>query len=524
MAEVKYPIGDFSFRYIRENGFLYIDKTEAIYKLTHYTKYYFLSRPRRFGKSLLVSTLEAYFRGQRQLFDGLAIATMEKEWTEHAVLRLDLSANDMSRCEDLNAYLHAKLGAYEDIYGQNSRKTSFGTRFKGIIQRAYEKTGRGVVILIDEYDNPMISTLGKPEVHKQMRTTLKGLYSVLKAKSEHIRFCFLTGITRFSKMSVFSGLNNLKDLTLKPQYATICGITQQELETYCTEGIRNVADTNGVSYQQALEKLKAFYDGYHFAHHSPDIYNPFSLLQALQDGELHPYWNESGGRAEFLWKAISRRADTRPLTDVLSPVMRRNQLGASEDGHSDLTPLLFQTGYLTIKEADEMGSEFRLGVPNREVMEGIMYGLLPFASLCDDDLMSTDLYRIRRLANDGDTDAMMRYLQSFLAGIGSRLTKKMPEIYYENNLYILFTIIGIRTSVEVETSDGRMDVLMECRQHIYVIELKLDRSPEEALEQIRRKHYTLSLERHGIPVTLIGINFSTETRNIDSWRWERSDT
>ncbi|MDE6680540.1 MAG: AAA family ATPase [Muribaculaceae bacterium] len=322
MAEVKYPIGDFSFRYIRENGFLYIDKTEAIYKLTHYTKYYFLSRPRRFGKSLLVSTLEAYFRGQRQLFDGLAIATMEKEWTEHAVLRLDLSANDMSRCEDLNAYLHAKLGAYEDIYGQNSRKTSFGTRFKGIIQRAYEKTGRGVVILIDEYDNPMISTLGKPEVHKQMRTTLKGLYSVLKAKSEHIRFCFLTGITRFSKMSIFSGLNNLEDITLDLDYTDICGITLQEIENNCTEGIKALMQRKGWSYEQTLNRLRDYYDGYHFSKDSPDIYNPFSLLLALKKRDIQAYWNESGGRTEFLWKAISRRTESKPLNEVLSPILR----------------------------------------------------------------------------------------------------------------------------------------------------------------------------------------------------------
>ena len=322
MTQIRYPIGDSSFRKIRENGFFYIDKTEVVYKLAHHATYCFLSRPRRFGKSLLVSTLEAYFRGQRQLFDGLAIATMEKEWTEHAVLRLDLSANDMSRCEGLNAYLHAKLGAYEDIYGQNSRETSFGTRFKGIIQRAYEKTGRGVVILIDEYDNPMISTLGKPEVHEQMRTTLKGLYSVLKAKSEHIRFCFLTGITRFSKMSIFSGLNNLEDITLDLDYTDICGITLQEIENNCTEGIKALMQRKGWSYEQTLNRLRDYHDGYHFSKDSPDIYNPFSLLLAFKKRDIQAYWNESGGRTEFLWKAISRRTESKPLNEVLSPILR----------------------------------------------------------------------------------------------------------------------------------------------------------------------------------------------------------
>ncbi|MDE5878147.1 MAG: ATP-binding protein [Muribaculaceae bacterium] len=521
MSTPRYPIGDSSFRYIREHGFFYIDKTEAVYRLAHQSKYCFLSRPRRFGKSLLVSTLEAYFRGQRYLFDGLAMSGLEKEWTEYPVLRLDLSAGDMTCPDNLKALLNNRISYMEDDYGRRNTETTFAERFSGVIRRAYEQSGHGVVVLIDEYDNPMISTLGNPEVHEQMRTTLKGIYTVLKAESEHIRFCFLTGITRFSKMSVFSGLNNLQDLTLNPRYADICGITQYELETYCSEGIETVAEINGVSYEEALGKLKAFYDGYHFAYRSPDIYNPFSLLQALQTGELYPYWNESGGRAEFLWKAVSRHADRDILGDILTPLMRVEQLGAPQEGEMGLHTLLFQTGYLTIKsyEADE--EVYRLGVPNREVMNGIMYGLLPYVADSGDSNLTTDLYSLRKSANAGDADAMLRCLRSFLAGVSNRLTRKMPEIYYENNLYILFTLTGLKTSVEVDTSDGRMDVLMECRRHIYIIELKLDRSAEEALEQIRRKHYALSLERRGLPVTLIGINFSTKTRNIESWKWER---
>ncbi|MDE5876814.1 MAG: ATP-binding protein [Muribaculaceae bacterium] len=521
MTEVKYPIGDASFRKIREDGFFYVDKTDVVYRLAHHATYCFLSRPRRFGKSLLVSTLEAYFKGQRYLFDGLAISELEKEWVKYPVFRLDLSIGDMTNPDDLMALLNNRISYMEDDYGHRDTETTVAERFAGVIQRAYEKTGRKAVILIDEYDNPMISTLGNPETHERMRVILKGIYSVLKAESENIRFCFLTGITRFSKMSVFSGLNNLKDLTLEPGYATICGITQHELENECTEGIRKIAEFYNYSYDRALEELKNMYDGYHFAVFSPDIYNPFSLLQALQSGNLQPYWNESGGRAEFLWKAVSRLADTEPLRDVLSPILRRDQLGASENGDMGLIPLLFQTGYLTIKDGDRYGRTFRLGVPNREVLEGIMYGLIPFASRYDERRLTSDLYRLQQLAEAGETDAMLRLLQSFLAGIGSRLTKKMPEIYYENNLYILFTLIGAKVSVEVETSDGRMDVLIECLDYIYIIELKLDRSAEEALEQIQHKHYSLPFERRGLPIILVGINFSSRTRNIESWKWEQ---
>ncbi len=523
MIPIKYPIGDSSFRKIREDGFFYIDKTAQVYRLAHQATYCFLSRPRRFGKSLLISTLEAYFKGERELFDGLAMANMEKNWESYAVLRLDLSAGDMTSPENLEALLSNRISYWEDDYGSRVTETTLGERFSGIIRRAYTQTGHGVVILIDEYDNPLISTLHYPHLHERMRTILKGIYSIFKAESECIRFCFLTGITRFSKMSIFSGLNNLKDLTLDTEYATICGITQQELESECADGIRKVAAFSGWDYDRALEELKAMYDGYHFAAGSPDIYNPFSLLQALQSGDIQPYWNESGGRAEFLWRTISRLSDIEPIRETLSPILRRDQLGASENIHSDLTPLLFQTGYLTIKGGDRYGRTFRLGVPNREVLEGIMYGLIPFASRCDERHLTSDLYRLQTLAETGEVDAMMHYLQSFLSGVGSRLTKKMPEIYYENNLYILFTLIGVKVSVEVETSDGRMDVLMECHDYIYVIELKLDCSAEEAFEQIRHKHYTLPFERRGIPVIIVGINFSSQTRNIEAWKWERLD-
>ncbi|MDE5796943.1 MAG: ATP-binding protein [Muribaculaceae bacterium] len=453
----------------------------------------------------------------------MAIASIEKKWTAYPVLRLDLSAGDMTEPDNLKSHLNNCISYWEDKYGKRETETTLADRFKGIIRRAYKQTGYGTVILIDEYDNPLFSTLGNPNTHEQMRTMLKGLYSVLKSESEHVHFCFLTGITRFSKMSVFSGLNNLQDLTLKSQYAAICGITQHELETYCTEGIKTVAQVNGWDCQTALESLKTMYDGYHFAAVSPDIYNPFSLLQALQDGELLHYWNYSGGGTELLWRQIMTLGDDKALLDVLSPVVELYGLGISSDGSQSLESLLFQTGYLTIKGASDDGEYFRLGLPNREVEKGMMRGLLPLAARRRTTDLNADILHLKSYADNGRIDEMMSYLRSFLAGVSNRLTKKMPEIYYENNLFILFKLIGIRVSVEVETSDGRMDVLMECRHYTYIIELKLDHSAEAALEQIRHKRYILPFERYHLPVIMLGINFSSQTRNIESWKWERID-
>ncbi|MDE5877877.1 MAG: AAA family ATPase [Muribaculaceae bacterium] len=405
MAQIKYPIGDSSFRYIRENGFFYIDKTMSIYKLAHQAKFCFLSRPRRFGKSLLVSTLEAYFKGQQHLFEGLAIASIEKEWLTYPVLRLDLSAGDMTNPDNLKSYLNNCISYWEDEYGKRDTEKTLADRFKGIIRRTYQQSGHGAVILIDEYDNPLFSTLGNPNTHEQMRTMLKGLYSVLKSESDHINFCFLTGITRFSKMSVFSGLNNLQDLTLKSQYAAICGITQYELETYCTEGIKTVAQTNGWDCQTAIERLKAMYDGYHFAAVSPDIYNPFSLFQALQDGELLHYWNYSGGGTEFLWRQIMTLSDEKALLNVLSPVVELYDLGISAEGSQSLESLLFQTGYLTIKEVSDDGEYFRLGLPNREVEKGMMRGLLPLAARKRTTDLNADILFLSYLCLDSTLQA-----------------------------------------------------------------------------------------------------------------------
>ncbi len=407
MNDITYPIGDSSFTTIRTQNQFYVDKTAYIYRMASKGKYYFLSRPRRFGKSLLVSTMEAYFKGQRELFDGLAIASLEKNWTQHPVLHLDFSADDMSNYEGLNAYLHATLSKWENKYGKDPNETSFGSRFAGIIERAYELSGNGVVVLVDEYDNPLFSTIENPDVHEKMRSTLKGLYSVLKSKADQLKFCFLTGITRFSKMSVFSGMNNLRDITLNPLYSGICGITQRELEEQCQTGIETVAEAKGVDYDGALQLLKERYDGYHFGDMNIDVFNPYSLIQTFPEGIMDSYWFVSG-TSEFLWKQISKLTDTRDLIDVLNPIVEKTQLGATETDGLKLEALLFQAGYLTLKESFEDGWAYRLGIPNKEVSEGIFGGLLPLIAHKRREETTVDLLALRKYARDMDVDALMK--------------------------------------------------------------------------------------------------------------------
>lgn len=524
MNKIIYPISTSSFRTIREKGWFYVDKTDFIYRMATEGQYYFLSRPRRFGKSLLVSAMEAYFLGRKDLFEGLKISELEKDWIEYAVLHLDLSAGDMSSAEGLIARLEFDLHNWEEKYGSNDAETTLATRFQGIIRRACKLTGKGVVVLIDEYDNPLFSTIENKTENEEIRNLLKGIYSILKAESDNIRFCFLTGITRFSKMSVFSGLNNLNDITLTPGYSGICGITANELQDACKDGVATVAYKNNITIQTALDQLKEMYDGYHFGDINLDIFNPYSLMHVFTEGQIKPYWFVSG-TSQFLWKRIVSHADRRLLTRMLYPILSDTDLGATEDDGLSLSGLLFQTGYLTIKSYIPEISSYRLGIPNSEVREGILKGLLPLASRQDSEAANDDLYQLRTYASKGEVDNMISYLKSFLAGISYRLTKKEPEIYYENNLFLIFSLIGIDTRVEMDSSNGRMDIMMRSGNYLYIIELKRDGSAEEALRQINEKDYARQFAKEqmkdtDLKIISIGINFSSEKRNIEAWKYE----
>ena len=525
MNQLIFPTSTSSFRRIREKGWFYIDKTAYIYRMASEGQYYFLSRPRRFGKSLLLSTMEAYFRGEKRLFSDLALARLEKDWEPFPILRLDLSAGDMSSADGLIARLSFDLDNWEKIYGRNEAEISLATRFQGIIRRAVTKDGKGVVVLIDEYDNPLFSTIENSTEHGIVRNILKSLYSVLKAESDNIHFCFLTGITRFSKMSVFSGLNNLNDITLNPSYSGICGITAKELTEKCCEGIDIIARNNEVSREEAIARLKEMYDGYHFGDVHLDIYNPYSLMHAFSDGLLKPFWFVSG-TSQFLWQRILRHTDRRSLEKIMYPILGDADLGATEEDGLSLAGLLFQTGYLTIKEYLPEMNSYRLGIPNLEVKEGIMKGLLPLAARQDSETTNDDLYQMRQYAEKGEVDKLMEYLRSFLAGISYRLTKKEPEIYYENNLYIIFNLIGMQSRVEMDSSSGRMDIVMRAGNFIYIIELKRDHPSSTALSQILGKEYGEQFIREkikdtNIKIIGIGVNFSSEKRNIEDWKYKQ---
>ncbi len=521
MNKIVYPIGDSSFESIRQEGRFYVDKTAFVYQLASTGKYYFLSRPRRFGKSLLVSTMDAYFRGRRDLFEGLAISKMEKDWTVYPVFRFDFSMGNMNDSQRLQDYIRHQLSTWEEEYGLSPAEySSNGVRFQRVIEKAFAKTGSKVVVLIDEYDNPLFSTFGESEEHERMRDSLKDLYSILKGLSDKIKFCFLTGITRFSRMSLFSGLNNLRDLTLLPEYSAICGITQEEVDTVCAEGVETVARENKTDFEGAKLLLKDNYDGYHFGDMNLDIYNPYSLIQVFPDGRLRPYWFRSG-TPEYLWKKIGELSDKESLLDVLNPIMTTDDLEAAESENLPLEALLFQSGYLTLKEELADGRMYRLGIPNLEVRQGIYQGLLPLISGKSQKTINTDLVKLMQYADRGETEEMLSFIKSFLAEIPNRVTRDMPEIYYENNLLILFMLLGVRVTAEQDTSDGRIDLAVETEKYVYIMEFKLNKSAQSAINQIKEKSYWLPYARKGKTIILVGVNFSSQKRNIDDWLIEK---
>lgn len=512
---VKYPIGIQSFSKIRHDNYMYVDKTSLIYRLVKEGSYYFIARPRRFGKSLLLSTLQAYFEGKKELFEGLAIADMEKDWIPGPVLLLSLARYNRSEKNSLETILDLQFEQWEKIYGIESVSPNYSVRFANIIRGAYEKTGKRVAILIDEYDAPMVAHLGDNNSHSIVRNLLKSIYVNLKDMDRYIRFGLLTGVSRFSRTSVFSGLNKLNDITLDDKYAEICGVTQPELEKYFRYGITELATCSGVDYQEALAELKANYDGYHFSERSADIYNPFSLLNALSKSKIEMYWFRTGtptflidiihNADKFLPEYFMTEVDEKILADI--DVYQKSPIA-----------LLFQTGYLTIKGYDREERLYRLGIPNNEVKEGLSQGLL-FAYMNSsniDDTMNS-LAQIRRAFKDGDPDKGLDLIKIFLSAIPYELAHGRDEIYFENNLYLLFTLIGIRTHAEYHTSRGRIDLLLEMPGYIYVMELKLDGTPQEALRQIEAKGYADQFRNSKKNVVKIGINFSRNTRNIDTW-------
>ncbi|WP_455630054.1 ATP-binding protein [Parabacteroides sp.] len=519
MNQTIYPIGIQNFEKIRKDGYLYIDKTALIYQLANTGSYYFLSRPRRFGKSLLLSTLEAYFQGKKELFEGLAMEKLEKEWKEHPILHLDLNVEKYDREEALLNILVRHLNQWEDLWGRDERDRTIYDRFIRVIRLAYEKTGQRVVILIDEYDKPLLQNLHDEETQTQLRNLLKPFYGVLKSMDRYIRFALLTGVTKFGKVSVFSDLNNLDDISMREPYAAICGVTETELRTHFDEDIHTLASALERTYEETRSLLRKRYDGYHFVAGGPGIYNPFSLLNTFKYMRLSDYWFETG-TPTYLVELLKRT--NYDLYDMANTETDADVLNSIDSTSQNPIPVIYQSGYLTIKDYDPRFGIYRLGFPNQEVEEGFVKYLLPFYTSVQAAKTPFEIGRFVKEVERGDYDAFFRRLQSFFAdtsyeAIIGRNPERDTELHYRNVLFIVFKLVGLYTQVEYHTSNGRIDLVLQTDRYVYIMEFKLNGTAEEALRQIEEKGYALPFAADKRQVIKIGANFSSETRNIERW-------
>ena len=508
-----YPIGIQNFSEIRQHGYVYVDKTALMYKLLSEGKYYFLSRPRRFGKSLLISTLEAYFLGKKELFEGLAVADLEKDWVEYPVLYLDLNTEKYDSIEVLNNKLSGSLKLWEDQYGRNESEKSIPMRFEGVIRRAKEKTGRNVVILVDEYDKPMLQAIGNEELQKAYRDTLKSFYGALKSMDGCIRFALLTGVTKFGKVSVFSDLNNLNDISMDHRYYDICGITEEELYRYFEKEINELAQANNQTYEQACQQLKLDYDGYHFTYDTPGMYNPFSILNTLSKQRYGSYWFETG-TPTFLVELLQKTDYN--LEEMANVEADSDMLGSIFNNDNPI-PVIYQSGYLTIKDYDSRFGIYKLGFPNREVEDGFMKYLLQHYTSKNNTSSAFEISRFIADIESGNAEGFMQRLQSFFAGTKFDQIAKDTENWFQNVVFIVTTLCGLYIEAEHQTSNGRIDLVMKTDKYIYVMELKYDGTPEEALRQIDDKGYALPWQSDGRKVIKVGANFSSELRRLSGW-------
>lgn len=516
MTQQKYPIGIQTFAKIREEGFTYVDKTEDLHNLiTRGGKYYFLSRPRRFGKSLLLSTIESFYRGRQDLFDGLAISRYEHDWQSYPVFHISMSRTSVTCSKDLENILSSFLAEYKREYGNDETTDSIAIQFGGLIKKAHEVTGRKVVILVDEYDKPLLDAADNPLLQEQLRTILRGFYSNLKNMDSHIEFVMLTGVTKFGKLSIFSDLNNLRDISLSRQYSSICGITTEELHRYFHQGIIQLSEELGITAEQAYEELRNRYDGYHFAPGAPDIYNPFSILNALADLTLRDYWFETG-TPTFLLKMIKdERTDLRILGNYVTDLQSINSISFSAD---DTIPILYQSGYLSIKSYNREHDTVTLDYPNQEVERGFVRQLFNlYTTVNNADTAFTVKSFIDDIEN-GNTEGFMNRLKSLFAGYQyDHIDLGNLELHYQNVIYLLMKLMGYRTRAEMRTSNGRIDLLVETRQYVYLFEFKVDATAREALNQINDRGYAISFRADNRQIIKIGVNFSSRQRNIESY-------
>lgn len=518
----KYPVGVQTFSRIIKEGLVYIDKTDYVWNLAHDATFVFLSRPRRFGKSLLTSTLESYFKGEKELFRGLKIMEMEEAWTQYPTLHFDLSTTKHLDEDGVRDELGLQLDRYENIYGSNPKETTPGMRLGGLITRAYAQTGLQVAVIIDEYDAPVLDVLQEDNKLHVMREILQEFYQRLKAYEQYIKFCFITGITKFSQLSVFSTINNISNLTLDPQYSAICGITEEELCTTLWQDITRLAEAYGVSTEEMHAKLKLQYDGYHFSEDSPEVYNPFSLLKCFQRRKLDNYWFESGTPTYLISRLQHFGTDITSLEKLEVPADAFDQ---PTENMRNALPLLYQSGYLTIKDYDRLTNAYTLSLPNEEVRVGYVKGLLPIYTGVDSaDVQMGFAAKFWKALLENDIDLAMRHMQAYLAGVPyvEGFKKKLAEAataegFYEYTFYLIFSMLNVYVQTQVKVAGGRVDVVVFMPDTIYVIELKAGGSAEDALRQIDEKGYANAYRTDGRRIVKVGVNMNKDTRTVDDW-------
>ena len=515
MALKLYPVGIQTFERIRKENKLYIDKTEYIYRMTHSGGcYFFLSRPRRFGKSLLVSTFESYFSGKKELFEGLAIEKLEQKWMEYPVLHFDMSGGKHMEKEQLEDYLSNRLEAEERKWGITHTKRGANDRLTELITTAYEISDKQVVVLIDEYDAPMLDVAHDKETLDVLRNLMRNFFSPLKMCEPMLRFVFLTGITKFSQVSIFSELNNIKNISLDDEYAGVCGITKEELLTQMSEDIDVLAEAQGMTREETIAKLKENYDGYHFSPASPDVFNPYSLLNCFDDKNFGAYW--FSGTPTYLINML-RKFKVLPAK-IGRSLARSSAFDAPTENLKTITPLLYQSGYITIKGYDKMSQLFTLDLPNKEIKVGLFESLLPYyleGMYAEEGDVA--IAQMSVLIRQGDMDGALRLLQEFL-GTVPYCNNTNYEGHYQQVLFIIFTLLThFVVDVEVHTPNGRVDVVMETEDTLYLIELKLNKSAQSAMQQINLKQYDQRFARCGKPIVKVGVNFDAKKGNIEDW-------
>ena len=509
------PIGIQTFENIREGDYLYVDKTELIYRMTYDYKYVFLNRPRRFGKSLLVSTLHSYFAGRKELFTGLAIEQLEKDWTAYPVLHFDMSTAKHLDKGSLEQELSNKLTLYEGLYGKGADdETNLNQRLEGMIRRAYEQTNQKVVVLIDEYDAPLLDVVHEAERLPLLRQVMRNFYSPLKACDPYLRFVFLTGITKFSQMSIFSELNNLKNISMLPAYAGICGISREEVLEQLTDYVDALAAQLGTDREGAIGQLGDLYDGYHFSWPSPDMFNPFSLLNAFVDGRLDNYWFGTGTPTYLI--EMMRMFGVLP-SQIGRMEAKASAFDAPTESMTSLVPLLYQSGYLTIKDYEREDDLYLLDIPNKEIRIGLMESLLPNYVQRTANEGLTTIAKMNRALRHDDLEGMLRLLQQYLLTI-PQCDHTDYEGHYQQVLYILLSLLGTYVDVEVRTATGRVDMVMRAYGKLYLFELKLDRPAQSAMDQIKLKDYPSRFALSGLPIVKVGISFDSERRTIGDWK------